>query len=227
MSIAVDGQLSSIHSLDWDSWSSPPEADMMTTGMVSAADLLQAAPMGEEEPDLCDYGTAAECPYGHACWYKHAGDPPAALGDGAEVMEHDMLTFPDEPAATLLQLQSIGQPQVGGPPATPQAAQASEKADVLEPTPEAMSGWTSVQQVLDWARLRGDPKHPPSLAGSLLRLMVDGDDIIEDKLLPQDIAQVSYVQFELHLADWKYSKVKAEDMGIKTLTSTSSRRPST
>ena len=60
-------------------------------------------------------------------------------------------------------------------PAPPPAVATALLGTVREPTPDQLASWTTIEHVATWAKLKGDITWPPSMAGSLIRLMA-GDD---------------------------------------------------
>ena len=72
--------------------------------------------------------------------------------------------------------------------ATPAPITAAVHSQVREPTADEVSCWTTVADVMKWAKLRGEVDWPPSMAGSLLRLFADEDDL--EDLMISEVASV-------------------------------------
>ena len=76
---------------------------------------------------------------------------------------------------------------------------------VREPTPDQVAIWTTVNDIIQWSKLKGDISWPPSMAGSLLRLLAGPDEDPAD-LDIADLAVVSSDLFESRLRTWQYSR---------------------
>ena len=102
-----------------------------------------------------------------------------------------------------------GQPSQPDPPPTVTAALMST---VPEPTPDLVASSTTLEQGATWAKLKGDITWPPSMAGSLVRLL-SGDEDDPSELEIAEAASVSPKHLEPPLSAWKYSRGPSSGIG--------------
>ena len=83
---------------------------------------------------------------------------------------------------------------------------------VREPTKDLVDSWTTVAHIAAGGKLKGDITWTPSMAGSLIRLLM-GEG--EDPLLLEisELASVAPKQFEKLLETWRYSRELAAGNG--------------
>ena len=75
-----------------------------------------------------------------------------------------------------------------------------------EPTAAELCQFTTLQDIADWAKLKGDVTWAASTPGSLIRLLVNAEDM--EDLDISEFASISQKQIEWLFPNWKYSKAQ-------------------
>ena len=77
---------------------------------------------------------------------------------------------------------------------------------VREPSAAELREFTTLQDIADWAKLKGAVIWAASKPGSLIRLLVNAEDM--EDLDISEFASISQKQIEAILPSWKYSKTQ-------------------
>ena len=122
--------------------------------------------------------------------------------------EEDFSGIFDDMAAPAPAAGASGVVDMGASADVPPAVLAAELCMVREPTKAELKAMTTIEDVAQWARLKGPPAQAQTLLGSLLRLFADIEDVQAGSLWPEDVAQVTPVAFEHGLLEWRFSRTK-------------------